>query len=327
MGTLYIDRKDVELRRDAGRILIYEAGTQTAGVPVAHLERVVLASRAVLDTAVLRELAGAGVGVVVLDRRRPERTAWVLGRAHNDAARRIGQYRRFLDGEWRDRWATGLVRHKVRGQRRFLARALGRRPDVRYPLTNALRVIDERLEALAPGAAPPARGRVRGIEGAAAAAYFGGLTSLFAPALAFRGRNRRPPRDPVNACLSLTYTMLYSEALFAAQAAGLDPLIGLYHEPAFGRASLATDLMEPLRPRVDEWVWQLFREERLRAGDFVTERGACLLAKGARETYFRLYEGFAHAPRRHLRRHAQRLARAFAEDGEGLIAPEDEEEP
>ena len=93
--------------------------------------------------------------------------------------------------------------------------------------------------------------RLRGIEGAAAAAYFQGFTRLFPPSLEFTGRNRRPPRDPVNAVLSLSYTPLHFEAVQAVCAAGLDPLIGFYHELVFGRESLASDLIEPLWPKVD----------------------------------------------------------------------------
>ena len=97
------------------------------------------------------------------------------------------------------------------------------------------------------------------MEGAAQAAYFRAYCSLFAEALAFNGRNRRPPRDPVNACLSLGYTLVHFEAARAAYAAGLDPFLGFFHEIAFGRESLACDLMEPVRPLVDAWLWEMFR--------------------------------------------------------------------
>ena len=96
------------------------------------------------------------------------------------------------------------------------------------------------------------------------------------------GRNRRPPRDPVNACLSLAYTLLHFEAVRMAHAAGLDPLLGFYHRPAFGRESLACDLIEPLRPAVDEWIWQQFSPGPLRPEHFSPDKGACLLGKTGR---------------------------------------------
>lgn len=157
-------------------------------------------------------------------------------------------------------------------------------------------------------AAAPDRDTVLGLEGAGAAAHYAALTALFPPSLNFTGRNRRPPRDPVNACLSLGYTLLHFEAVRAAYGAGLDPLLGFFHEPAYGRESLACDLIEPLRPRLDAWVWTLFRERRLRAHDFVEDKGACLLAKAGRQTFYAAYEIWAPPCRRYLRRESYRLA-------------------
>ena len=157
--------------------------------------------------------------------------------------------------------------------------------------------------------------QLRGIEGAAAAGFFLGYTRLFAPALDFTGRNRRPPRDPVNAALSLGYTLLHTEAVHAVHLAGLDPMIGFYHELDFGRPSLASDLIEPLRGQVEHWVWDCFRERLLRLEDFTREGEACLLGKSARQRYFAAYEVFARPRRRLLRRWCTRLASQLAERG------------
>jgi CRISPR-associated protein Cas1 len=326
MGTLYVDRRDIELRQEGPRVVVYEAGERAGAIPVAHLERVVIYRQARLDTGVLASLAEGGVGVVVLNARRPERTVHLTGRRHNDVARRVAQYRRFLDPEWRLAWSVRLVTHKVRAQRRVLRHALAERPDERHALVTALRGLDARLEALAASSPGSTRDAVRGVEGAAAAGYFKGLTALFAPSLEFTGRNRRPPRDPVNACLSLGYSLLHADAVVAAHAAGLDPLLGFYHEPAFGRDSLAADLIEPLRPKVDAWVWGLFRTRALRPEAFRRDKGACLLDKAGRQVFYPAWEGTAPALRRALRRHAGLLARALARDGAALIEPCEEEE-
>lgn len=326
MGTLYVDRREVELRQEGPRIVVLEAGARTGTIPVSHLERVVIYRQARVETAVLASLAEAGVGLVVVNARRPERTVHLTGRRHNDVARRVAQYHRFLDADWRLAWSQRLVTHKVRAQRRLLLRAAEARPDQRLALVNGVRALEARLGTLA--APDPARTRdgVRGLEGAAAAAYFRSLTALFPSSVGFTGRNRRPPRDPVNACLSLGYTLLHADAVSAAHAAGLDPLLGFYHEPAFGRDSLAADLIEPLRPKVDAWVWELFRERRLREEAFRRDKGACLLDKDGRQVFYREWETVAGPLRRALRRHAGVLARALARDGEGLIEAEEEDE-
>jgi CRISPR-associated protein Cas1 len=124
--------------------------------------------------------------------------AIIHGPAHNDAARRVGQYRRYDDMAWRLQWSRRLVRGKLRRQQRLLARAASQRPDLRHPMTQALGQLAQAL----PRAASPEIDhidRLRGVEGAAAAAYFAGFTRLFPPSLEFTGRNRRPPRDPFNA--------------------------------------------------------------------------------------------------------------------------------
>lgn len=315
MGTLYIDRKDVELRQEGVRLLVYEQGRRSGSVPITHLERVVIHRRAVLDTGLLGAFAEHGVALVVLNPRKPQRTVRLPGGIHNDVARRVAQYRRTLDEVWRSRWSAAVVSRKIRSQKRVLKRALNSRPDRRHALTTAVRALDKRLGNLR-GPSRPDRERIRGLEGAAAAAYFQGYCSLFAPALNFTGRNRRPPRDPVNACLSLGYTMLHSEAVAAVQSAGLDPMLGFYHDLAFGRNSLALDLIEPLRPRVDAWVWRLFRERALRVENFSTDKGACLLNKAGRKVFYGTYERFIPPLRRGLRRYTRLLAHSVMDDHE-----------
>ena len=311
MTTLYLDRRELSLKQEGRSLVIFENGSRRGSVPLHLLERVVLRSSVNLDSALLAHLAEAGVGVLVFGGRYGAKRALVLGDWHNDAARRIGQYRAYGDDEWRRVWSQRLVTLKVKGQARLLQRALRERPDLRLPLTTAVDRLDGIRTTLSREEASVER--VRGLEGAAAAAYFEGLCPLFPEALAFKGRNRRPPRDPVNAVLSLGYTLLHAEAVLACHAVGLDPLIGFYHELAFGRESLASDLIEALRPRVDAWAWERFRARDLRAEDFETNAGACLLGKPGRRTFYATWELFARGPRRLLRRYAGRLAQRLAE--------------
>jgi len=312
MATLLIDRKDVELRHEGGRLLIYESGRRSGSIPVAQLDRVVIQNRTLIDSGVLGLLAEQGVGLVVLTPRRTARIAHLPGRGHNDVARRIGQYRRFCDPLWRARWSRMLVRHKLRAQRRLLSHALERRPDQRRVLKQATGSLEQRLHSLS-GMSEPDRQTLMGVEGAAAVAYFKGLAALFPSSLGFVGRNRRPPRDPVNACLSLGYTLIHTEAIFQLHGAGLDPLLGFYHDPSFGRDSLASDLIEPLRPWIDDRVWWLFRQRRLTVDHFFRDGEACLLNKAGRKVFFQTWASGVDVPQRLLRRWARRLARTLSE--------------
>ena len=322
MGTLYLDRRDLTLRLDGKRLVIEEPDARPRGVPLARLERVVLQGHVHFDSGALAALAEQGTSVVCLSARHSRRTALLLGPGHGDARRRLAQYRLAFDAEARLALARRLIAGKLAAQIRLLETAQAQRPDARKPLHDGIATLRGLLPKLA---AATDRDAVLGLEGAGAAAHYAALTALFPPSLNFVGRNRRPPRDPVNACLSLGYTLLHFEAVRAAHGAGLDPLLGFYHEPAYGRESLACDLIEPLRPRLDGWVWGLFRERRLRAEDFVEDKGACLLAKGGRQTFYAGYEYWAPPLRRYLRRECYRLANGLNERAPPLPEGGDDE--
>ena len=137
-----------------------------------------------------------------------------------------------------------------------------------------------------------------GIEGSAARLYFGQFASLLRPrdgdagvAFDFRTRNRRPPRDPVNAMLSLCYALLAKDCGVAAWAVGFDPHLGFYHTVHHGRQSLALDLMEEFRPILaDSVVVTVINNGEVRANDFVRAAGATSLRPGARKAVISAYE-------------------------------------
>jgi CRISPR-associated protein Cas1 len=107
----------------------------------------------------------------------------------------------------------------------------------------------------------------------------------------FDGRNRRPPRDPVNALLSLAYSMLAKDCLHAAHLVGFDPYLGFFHQPRYGRASLALDLMEPFRPLIaDSAVLSAINTGMVDERDFVRAAGAVALTTMGRKKFFQAYE-------------------------------------
>lgn len=311
VATLYVDRKDIELRHVAGAIEVREPAGCRGSVPVAGLTRVVLHGRVQLDTSVIGALARAGVSVALIGGRHPRYLASCVGKAHNDVQRRLGQFDAYRDDAARLAWAGELVTAKVSAQRRLLRKAIEARPDQRYPLFRGERRLEGALDRLSEGGEPPSIPTLLGIEGAAAAAYFAAYAALFPPALGFRARRRRPPTDPVNACLSLAYTLLHFEAVSETHAAGLDPMLGLYHEPVYGRESFAADAIEPFRPHVDEWVWQMFRRRVFAERSFRREGRSVVLNKQARARFYEHYNPLAEALRRLLRRQLRRTARQF----------------
>ena len=153
--------------------------------------------------------------------------------------------------------------------------------------------------------------------------YFEGFRIACRTELTFPGRRRRPPTDPINALLSLGYTLINAELASLLDAMGYDPYIGFFHQLDYGRPSLALDLLEEFRvPAVDRLVLNLTNLRVLQAEDFVldAESGGLRLQRPALGKFFRAYEehmnqafpdkvsGETATLRKSLRRQAERLA-------------------
>ncbi|TXG83029.1 MAG: CRISPR-associated endonuclease Cas1 [Sphingomonadales bacterium] len=306
MTSLYVDRRGVDMRLDGGAIAFFEQGERIGTVPTEPLERVYLRGDIKISSGVLGRLGQMGIGVIILSGRRAE-PALFMPRAHNDVSIRIAQTRLYLDASATLDMAKWLVRGKLRAQLALVEEWAETRPgdrSVLNPSRDALRLMVGHV------AAKPCLDTLRGLEGAAAAMHFRALAAVLPPSAGFTGRNRRPPRDPVNAVLSLGYTLLMAEAALAAHGHGFDPAIGFLHASTFGRPSFACDLAEPLRPIIDRFTWRLFADQTLRARDFSTEKdGACLLMKAGRERFY----GEVETPLSEARRRLAAMMRAVRE--------------
>lgn len=303
MTTLYIDRKDIRLECDAEALVLYEGGERVGTVPIVPLQRIIMRGNVQLDSGVLGKLGNHGIGLIFLSGRKAEPSLF-LPRAHNDATRRIAQYRAATDPAACLRISRLIVSGKLAAQIRILHDRLDSRLDARYEVSRAIKGLTA-MHASVDTKTTVAE--LRGLEGAGANLYFGAFAALVPESLNFHGRNRRPPRDPLNAVLSLGYTLLHAEAVLGAHALGLDPYIGFYHATAFGRESLASDLVEFLRSEVDAWAMKLFNTQQLRADDFSKTQEGCYLGKAGRERFYRNWEPLAENLRKGIERHARAL--------------------
>ncbi len=317
MSTLYLDRKNLFLRLDGHAMALYEDSVKRGTVPLKLLERVVVRGNLELESRLLCALADNKVDLLVLSGRYSRMGSMAFAHSHKDAKRRLAQYRFFQEKQQLADLSRQLVLGKCRKQLQLLHRAMQKRGDLRRIITQAVRTISE-IESTLTGPECLATDSLRGLEGAAAAAYFSVFTALFAESLGFFRRRKRPPPDPVNACLSLGYTLLHFEAVSVCHIVGLDPLLGFYHEPAYGRDSLACDLMEPVRPRLDGLVWYLFRNKLLRSSHFTQEKGGCLLNKSGRKIFYAHYESFVLPVRRLLRLEGHKLAKFYIQSAAKL---------
>lgn len=309
MKTLFVDAKATELRYQGSNVLVYLAGKRTNSIPVEQLERIVVSPHVILTAGVLGVIAEKQVGLLVLNSRIPARTASLVGHHRGDIHRRIAQYRLVDKQQLCLTWSIKLVLLKIKRQRQLLTQAMQKRPELRLPLFKAITQLNRLIGQLTQPETILDLASLRGIEGIASAVYFKAYVKLFSSTLNLMGRNRNPPQDPVNAILSLSYTLLHQEAVNAIKTVGLDPTLGFYHQPYYGRDSLACDLIEPLRPVIDAWVWRLFAEKHLAVQHFEYDQNACLLNDIGKKYFYKDFYEQIPGINKLLRRYARFMAK------------------
>ncbi|MEX2172197.1 MAG: CRISPR-associated endonuclease Cas1 [Pirellulales bacterium] len=193
-------------------------------------------------------------------------------------------------------FARALVSGKIRNQRTMLQRNHVEPPAGPIAFLKCMQEDSEQAASIE---------QLLGIEGNAAKVYFEHFPGMIkvdngdgaeagSPAefnFEFQNRNRRPPRDPVNALLSLAYSVLAKDLTIVCHAVGFDPYLGFYHQPRFGRAPLALDLMEPFRPLIaDSAVLSAINTRMVSASDFIRTGQAVALTPNGRKAFFRAYE-------------------------------------
>ncbi len=319
MGTLYIDRKGYHIKLDGESIAFYLEGKREGIVPIRPLDRVIIAGNNTIETGVLNKLADNGCSVVFLSGRGLQYRGYLSGRLHNNGILRVKQYGKSLCNNFTMAIAKEIVIEKIRRQGEFLGDAA--KISGIENLNASFSSVFGALENIASGIyskCGDALENLRGYEGAASNVYFSAFTSLFPESLGFKKRTRRPPRDPVNAMLSLCYTLLHYEAVREIQVAGLDPTIGFYHCFDYGRESLACDLIEPFRPAADKFVWELFKEGKCLPEDFVRENEGVYLKKDARKEFYPVYETWKEPVRKEIAERVKNISRRVM-GGEDVI--------
>lgn len=226
-----------------------------------------------VGSKLLRALAEAQIITVFLPGRGASGSAYLHGELGAPVKAHLQQYACYQHIPTRLRIAHYLVSEKIAAQAKHLEQR-----NLAVP-KSLHRPEDTNISDLA---------TLMGIEGAAAAAYFATLAQDIDSIWRFTGRNRRPPRDPVNALLSLSYTLLLANMRHAILGAGLDPLLGFLHQIYPQRESLALDLIEPLRANADAFVLQLL--DTFSPDDFHTHADTgCRLNKHVRGYFYQAW--------------------------------------
>lgn len=287
---LYVQQHNAKLSKKGETLEVSKDDNVLATARLAEVSQVVLMGNVYVTSPCLTELMQRGVPVT-----------WhsyggffhghTIGNGHKNVELRTAQYRASFDDRMCLRIARGLVAAKIGNQRTMLRRNWKpeEKPERLFDDLKRLMQQSERAESLE---------TLLGIEGQAAALYFGHFRELIRRdpgdqsfAFDFTTRNRRPPTDPVNAMLSLAYTLLVRTLTVTLQAVGYDPFRGYYHQPRYGRPALALDLMEPFRPLLaDSTVIQAINNGEVHPTDFVSAAGSVNMHPDGRKRLIAAFE-------------------------------------
>jgi CRISPR-associated protein Cas1 len=294
LNCLYVTTEDAWLQKDGDDVVMNVDRTERARIPVHMLQSIVLLGRVNVSAPLLGFCAERGVTVSFLASS-GRFLARVEGPVHGNVLLRRAQYRASDAEPSRSAVARHMVAAKIANQRTVLLRSLrDHGPKMRDPAC-VERTIERLRRILLRLRTVEGLDTIRGREGEAAQAYFEVFDELLVAGdgtPAFSGRNRRPPRDPVNAALSFVYTLLTHDLRSALESVGLDPAVGFLHRDRPGRASLSLDLAEELRPVIaDRLVLSLFNRKQLTARSFRMEAsGGVFLTDDARRTVLVAYQ-------------------------------------
>ena len=264
---VYVQSFRGKVAKEGQRLAITKDDGDTTYARLAEISQLVVMGNVYVTTPTLHELMRRNIPITW-----QSHGGWFLGHTvgtgHANVELRTAQYRGSFDESVCLALARGWVQAKIRNSRTLLRRNRRSEDESDDVLVDLKRLADR-------------AGRTRdlstllGIEGAAAARYFGQFNGLLRNSrdedlFDMNKRNRRPPTDPVNALLSFGYAMLTRTFVTVLSATGFDPYRGFYHQPRFGRPALALDMMEPFRPLiVDSAVITAINNGEIRPTDFV----------------------------------------------------------
>ena len=291
MPTACLNQPRCRVRLESERLIVH--GPDPAGgdrtielrqIPLRDLDRVIAVESTQFTSESIGALLRREIPLTFLDH--SGRFLGAFQPAINDHGRsRMSQYRRHSDGPFVLEMAGRIVAAKIYNQRRVIQRmAANRKSD----FAGGLLRLEQMLSAASRCGSVD---EIRGCEGAASARYFELWAAFLPPDFPFERRSRRPPHNPVNACISFGSTLLYNECAAFLHAHGLDPAPGLLHVTENGRWSLALDLMEPFRPVLTEALaLDLFTHQILNASHFEPSHGGIYLNTEGRARFLLQYE-------------------------------------
>ena len=282
---VYVQEQGSFLSKRGDLIVVKQDGQVIAEARLLSVSQLCVFGNVQVSTQLIRELALRGIPVCFFTY-----GGWfsctTSSTLHNNVELRERQYAIAADDARRLRVASQFASAKMRNCRTMLRRNC---PDAPPAVLAELKRLMQKAET----AGDPES--LLGVEGAAARVYFSNfarmLKGTFGSQFDFELRNRRPPRDPVNALLSFVYSLLVKDLYVTLLTVGFDPLMGFFHRPKFGKPALALDLAEEFRPIVgDSVVITVLNGGEIGVEDFIVSGGSVALTPKARRKLIAAYE-------------------------------------
>lgn len=293
LNTLFVTSEDAYLSLDGENIVVNREKKEIGRFPLHNLEGIVCFSYSGASPALMGACAKRSIGLSFCTPN-GKFLAKTAGIANGNVLLRREQYRVADDLERSCQIARNMIWGKLYNCRWSIERT---------KRDHKLRIDEEKFQnasAVIYGIMPQmlettSLDSLRGLEGAAASAYFDVFDDMILRSkeeFFFHGRNRRPPTDNINAMLSFAYSLLANDCASALESVGLDAYVGFLHRDRPGRTSLALDLMEELRPCfADRFVLSIVNNKVIQSGDFeTTESGAVIMTDAGRRKFLKSWQ-------------------------------------
>lgn len=292
MSVIYIKEQGSCLQLRGGRLVVTKGSQQLLEYPLLNLDNVVCFGKVQVTTQLLHRLLDDGIDVSYFTY-----GGKYLGHTCSETSKnvflRFSQYECYQNLEKRLEFARTIVENKIYNQiavikkHRWEKGEYDPKKDIAQMMKLAQSVCKKKTD-----------NEIMGVEGLSSNIYFGCFKHMLKCDIAFENRNRRPPKDPVNAILSLAYTFLTKDMCMLLDSESFETYLGFLHGIRYGRKSLALDMIEEWRqPIVDRLVLRLFNLKILSQDDFqdIEPEGIHLTEEGFKK-FCREYEKYMNTP-------------------------------
>lgn len=290
LNTLYITTPDAYLSKDGLNIVVSVKQQEVFRIPSINIEGIVTFGYMGASPGLMKLCSDSGISLTFLSPN-GRFVSRVQGAIHGNVLLRKAQYSLSDDEEWSLHVSKLMIAAKIQNYRNILRRYI-RDYGTCIEIEDAVKKLDNNKRNLL-----NARDKTEliGFEGMASNAYFEVFPQLILSqkeSFPFNGRNRRPPKDAVNAMLSLAYTLIANDASAALETIGLDPYVGFLHTLRPGRTSLALDIMEEFRAYLgDRFVLTLINKRQITPKDFVYQgENGVILTDNGRKTFITAWQ-------------------------------------